>query len=124
MSLVVIKIKDLKLNKRAGERYSLIQGRKESDGKGGYTRSVQRIFHRPLPRYNYSHENPEIQCWSCGEKTLLEDLESDEVIIDYETYPVEHICIHCKTHDCCDIHYETVDEYFERTGTSDNDVAS
>jgi len=67
------------------------------------------LKHRPIPKYSFDYENPEIECDSCGAKVKREDIISDVAGDWYYEYPCQ-ICPHCGDTDTFEYEFEEFDE--------------
>ncbi len=74
-------------------------------------RDVKTVQHSPIPKYDYEYENTKIECFVCKM-----DIMTDEIISDYDDDIYrENICPNCNNSDCCELEYEKLDDFLERT---------
>ncbi|MBE3120339.1 MAG: hypothetical protein IMZ50_16500 [Candidatus Atribacteria bacterium] len=88
------------------------------NGEISMHRDVIDVTAMPGPQYlvEYDSTTP-VVCDTCGATFTECDLKSDECVgWDGDERWSNHVCPECGEWDCCDIEYETIEQYRERGG--------
>lgn len=108
-------------NPNAGCSSYMIPGLATTDEDGNVSRPVS-VVHTLTPegKWLYSYEPMEVQCWHCGRKYDIDEVETEYLppVVDEEDEIAVDICPKCARHDPLgedfEIKFETIEEALER----------